>query len=253
MGKHLKNGRSKSGPPFVQLPWFMLDSLAWQSLTPQEVVLYLAVSRLYNGGNNGTLALSARDAAERCNISKNTVTKAFASLVDKGFLEIATQGGFSRKTRHASEWRLTAWQCNRTGALPSKGFMKWRPETAIEGKTRSQMRDTRSPDMGHSNPEQTENTPHGPKRGHRQSQNQPVTVPNEGTHIHSTMVGVSRIVGVAGRGAEPSNSAATRPASVTTASVERLICLPEKNGPRRSSDTALARSLETLERAVANG
>lgn len=256
--KHNSKGRSTSSPPFVNLPWFMFDSPAWQSLTPQEVVVYLAVARLYNGFNNGTLALSSRDTATRCKISRNTVTKVFSDLMAKGFLECATPGGFSRKTRHASEWRLTVWRCDKTGALPSKAFMKWRPETTPKEKTRSQMSARRVSDLSHSTEEQTENSPECPKWDTREGQNQAVTVPNEVPHIHLAMVGVSRIVGVAGRGAEPSNSAATRPASVTTASIERLECLPEKIGPARRAQIALERdrlaaSLETLQRAVANG
>jgi len=237
--KHTIKGRSKSGPPFVQLPWFMLDSEAWRALTPQQVAVYLDLARLYNGTNNGTLALSVRDAAERCRINKDTANKALATLETLGFTECATPGGFSRKARHATEWRLTLWRCDKTGALPSKAFMK-RREPVREEKTRSHLRPRRSPETGPSIPEQTENMAECPKRGDREGQKQSLTVPNEGTHIHSTMVGVSRIVGVAGRGAEPSNSAASRPAAGTTASVLHPKDLPKKIGPRSFEEKAVA-------------
>lgn len=233
-------GRSKSGPPFVQLPWFMLDSEAWRALTPQQVAVYIDLARLYDGKNNGRLALSVRDAAERCKINKDTANKALATLEAMGFTECASQGGFSRKVRHAAEWRLTLWRCDKSGALPSKAFMKWRPDAAPKEKTRSHLRPRRSPEMGQSASEQTENRPHCPKRGDREGQIEPLTVPNEGTHIHSTMVGVSRIVGVAGRGAEHSNSAETRPAARTTASVLHLKDLPKKIGPREFEEKAVA-------------
>jgi hypothetical protein len=36
-----------------------------------------------------------------------------------------TQGAFSRKSPHASEWRLTFNACDVTGELASKAFMHW--------------------------------------------------------------------------------------------------------------------------------
>ena len=32
------------------------------------------------------------------------------------------------KKRHASEWRLTAFGCDVTSALPTKDFMRWTPD-----------------------------------------------------------------------------------------------------------------------------
>jgi hypothetical protein len=245
--KHNSKGRSKSGPPFVQLPWFMLDSEAWQALTPQQVAVYLDLARNYDGSNNGTLALSVRDAARRCRINKDTANKALATLEAMGFTECATPGRFNQNDRRATEWRLTLWRCNKTGALPTKAFMKWRPPSGPERNTFPDERNSsshlgprRSPETGHQHPEQAERTLDCPKRGDRKGQNQPLTVPNEGTHIHSTMVGVSRIVGVAGRGAEPSNSAASRPASLTTGTVVRLPTLSQKIGPRAFGELAVA-------------
>jgi hypothetical protein len=36
-----------------------------------------------------------------------------------------TQGAFSRKSPHASEWRLTFNTCDVTGELAGKAFMRW--------------------------------------------------------------------------------------------------------------------------------
>jgi hypothetical protein len=44
--------------------------------------------------------------------------------VDFGFLEETRHGGLSRKTRVASEWRLTAFKCDLTGALKTNLFMQ---------------------------------------------------------------------------------------------------------------------------------
>lgn len=124
---HTRKGRSKTGDRFVCLRHFLMDSPAWLSLTPGARVVYLELLRRYNGSNNGYLGLSARDAAHLCRLNKDTVTRVISELREKGFIELVTPGGFSYKARHSAEYRLTAEICNRTGAPPSKAFMKWRP------------------------------------------------------------------------------------------------------------------------------
>ncbi|OYX72934.1 MAG: hypothetical protein B7Y81_04240 [Caulobacter sp. 32-67-35] len=132
---HNKKGRSKTGS-FVMLQRFMMDSPAWGDLTPAARSIYLEVAKLYNGRNNGFIALSVRDAAERCRVNKDTAAKSLALLQGHGFIECVTPGGFSRKIRHATEWRLSIERCDKTQALPTKAFMRWRPPPG-ECKTRS--------------------------------------------------------------------------------------------------------------------
>ena len=74
---HNSKGRSKGGGQFVMLTHFMLNSPAWGELTPAARAVYVELSRRYNGRNNGWLALSARDAADRCRVNKDTATRAF--------------------------------------------------------------------------------------------------------------------------------------------------------------------------------
>lgn len=145
MSRANKTGRSKGVGRFVQLPLFMLESVAWRDLSSQEQAAYLAVAMVYNGANNGCLAVSVRQVAERARVNKDTATKCVARLQALGFIECASPGGFSRKVRHAAEWRLTLYKCDRTNALPSKAFMKWRPENADHGPLVS---DSRSPRFG---------------------------------------------------------------------------------------------------------
>jgi hypothetical protein len=124
---HNNTGRSKT-ERFVRLPHFMLRSLAWRSLSPVATTVYVELAFLYNGSNNGRLALSARAAAERAHCSKNTAARAFAELVGKGFIERRSSGHFDRKTPHAAEYRLTLHHCDRLGERASNCFMRWNPD-----------------------------------------------------------------------------------------------------------------------------
>ena len=148
MASHNKTGRSKAGGPFVKLELFMLGSAAWAATSPQERALYIEVRRRFNGRNNGRIGLSVREGAELCRMNRDTVSKGFKALEEKGFLETVTPGGFSRKVRHSTEWRLTTDRCDVTGQPPSKAFMRWRPTVATENKTRSQIRAGAVPSNG---------------------------------------------------------------------------------------------------------
>jgi hypothetical protein len=124
--RHNHKGRS-TVEPFVRLPHYLLLSQAWRSLSPVARSVFVELMLIYNGSNNGRLALSARAAAERVGCSKNTAARAFTELRHKGFIDLCSQGHFDRKTPHAAEYRLTMHPCQRTGEPASKAFMRWRP------------------------------------------------------------------------------------------------------------------------------
>ncbi len=124
--RHNSKGRSTT-ERFVALPHWMLRSPAWRSLSPVARCVFIELAAIYNGSNNGFLALSARNAAERVGCSKNTAGRAIAELVCAGFVEVAQRGHFDRKTRHAAEYRLTLYECHRTGQRASRRFMNPRP------------------------------------------------------------------------------------------------------------------------------
>jgi hypothetical protein len=111
--------------PHVRLYSWLLNSPAYLSLSCPARALLVEVTRLYNGRNNGQIGLSVRRASERCNVARGTAQRAFVELQDRGFIELVTKGAFSRKSPHASEWRLTFNACDVTGELPSKKFMSW--------------------------------------------------------------------------------------------------------------------------------
>jgi len=98
---------------------------AWKSLKPQDRVVYIEIHRLYNGHNNGRLALSNRDVAKACNISKDTACKCFQRLIEKGFLNITYKGSYSVKTSKATEYAITIEGID--GKAATKDFASWRP------------------------------------------------------------------------------------------------------------------------------
>jgi hypothetical protein len=108
---------------YFQLHHYMLKTDAWKALSAAAVRVYIQIGSRYNGANNGKLAFSVRDAAAECNLAINTAMRALHDLVDLGFIEETRHGGLSKKTRIASEWRLTAFKCDLTGALKTCAFM----------------------------------------------------------------------------------------------------------------------------------
>lgn len=127
MPRHNQKGRSKAGGKFVQLHEWMMMTAAWKSLTPQERCVYVELLRLYNGANNGFLGLGVRAAAERARLHKDTASKCFAILVERGFIEATQLGQFNQNSRRSTEWRLTHLPCDRTRQAGSKAFVRWRP------------------------------------------------------------------------------------------------------------------------------
>ena len=94
--------------------------------------LEMELKELYNGSNNGELYLSVREAAKRLGIANNTASNAFKELEEKGFIIPKQKGHFKLKTRHATSWILTEFECG--GQAATKNFMRWKPES----KTRMQ-------------------------------------------------------------------------------------------------------------------
>jgi hypothetical protein len=108
---------------YFQVHHYMLKTGAWQALSASARAVYIQIGDRYNGGNNGKIAYSVRDAASECNLNKDTAGRALHELIDRGFIEETRHGGLSRKTRIASEWRLTAFRCDLTGAPKTCAFM----------------------------------------------------------------------------------------------------------------------------------
>ena len=129
--------RRHDGPNFIQLYRYLLDCPAYVSLSPCARAALIEVIRGYNGSNNGKIVLSVRTLADRLACNKDTACHALQELVDKGFIEPRIKGAFSRKFRHATEWRLNDRRCDATGARQSQAFLKWQGPEQPTAKSRT--------------------------------------------------------------------------------------------------------------------
>jgi hypothetical protein len=116
--RHKRKGKSK----FLLIEGYIIRSVAWQALTPNDKAAYLELKWRYDGKNNGRITLANRELADALQSSKDTARRALDSLVGKGFLVKAKASGFNVKSRAATEWRLTEYQCDVSGDLPVQGI-----------------------------------------------------------------------------------------------------------------------------------
>jgi hypothetical protein len=95
-----KRGKSLTKERFALVPVSVINSAAYRhaSLPARAVLIELAA--LYVGTNNGRLGLSVRQAATLLNCAKDTASRAFRELSNKGLIEAAYIGNFKAKVSH---------------------------------------------------------------------------------------------------------------------------------------------------------
>ncbi|MFA5041430.1 MAG: hypothetical protein WC464_07340 [Bdellovibrionales bacterium] len=114
MAKHRRteaNGRSAQ-EQFIALPYNMVKSDAWRSLSGSALKTLIELKSRFNGRNNGQLCLSYADASQKLRLGHATIGKAFKELQAKGFLRLVKRGHWYG--RKATEWAITdkQWQGN---------------------------------------------------------------------------------------------------------------------------------------------
>ncbi len=100
----------------------MLDCDAFRDLPGNAAKLLLRLATRYNGGNNGAISMSTREAAKEIKCSHNHAARCFHALEDAGFVLATQKGAFSWKKRQATTWRLTWLEAN--GESATKEFMR---------------------------------------------------------------------------------------------------------------------------------
>ena len=109
-----------------------METDAFRALNPHETRVLLELYALYNGYNNGYLFLSCREAAQRCNMSKNTANKAFHRLIALGFIRRRADEPENYNLREATHWILTEHDFGTRSA--TKDFISWRPDQNLESR-----------------------------------------------------------------------------------------------------------------------
>jgi hypothetical protein len=112
---------------FVQVFGWEMDLPAWRFMSCYGRCLLIELRRLYNGGNNGRIGLSVRQAAELLGCNKNTAQRIFKELVEKGWIAPSVKGAFEWKARHATTWRLTDKAVAFGIDQPTKEYARWQP------------------------------------------------------------------------------------------------------------------------------
>lgn len=103
--RHNRAGRSKDR--FAMVRHDMVKSPAYRRLSPTARAIWIEILCRYNGQNNGDIPLSCREVGQLVGVSKNTASKAFQELLDKGFVRIGQDSSFTLKTRLSRRWALT--------------------------------------------------------------------------------------------------------------------------------------------------
>lgn len=127
--------RKRRGPAteaHVRLYAHETRSPAWQTLEPDARALLVELRALFQPSQGNVVYLSIREAERRLNIGQRRVQRAFDALLARGWITVHEPGGFTRKMRHATAYRLENEPGAAPGAKPSKAYMRWQPRTSDE-------------------------------------------------------------------------------------------------------------------------
>lgn len=130
-----KRGRSEGVSPFVQFPWWMMETPAFHLLSADSKVTLLYLAKRFYGHNNGQIGFGVRSGGfvrwrpgqpdtELRDVplfSKTRQHRALCEVQAFGFAMVAKESSFGQK-RLAREWRLTWLPCD--GKPPTKDFMR---------------------------------------------------------------------------------------------------------------------------------
>ena len=104
--KHSDHRADLRGKPFIGLPAAVLYSPAYARLSPMARAVLLEILARFCGYNNGDIAVSYRQLAERLSTSNyRRISAAIVELVSLGFVDVAAEGNW--KPRLARRYRLT--------------------------------------------------------------------------------------------------------------------------------------------------
>lgn len=100
-----KKGTGRDAGGFIALPWSVLDSAAYQSLSHPAKALLLEFARQYVRDNNGKLLCSINHLKPRGWTSKDVITRAKRELLDAGLIFETCKGARPNK----ASWYAVTW------------------------------------------------------------------------------------------------------------------------------------------------
>ena len=128
-----QHGRSEGQPRFILLPYWMLETAAFLSLTPAEVCVLLFLLKRFDGSNNGKIGFGVRSGCfvplqgtgklvdRRIPVTRSGIGRALEALQAFGFIACTQPATFNQK-RLTREWRLTWLRCD--GQVPTSEFAR---------------------------------------------------------------------------------------------------------------------------------
>lgn len=115
--KRWKHTGRASGPSYIGIPHFVLESPQWAAMEPLALKLLMELARQYRGNNNGDLSATLAMLKDRGWRSKDTLTSRLKALQRDGWIIQTRQGG-----RHAgcSLFAVTWWNIDECGGKHSE-------------------------------------------------------------------------------------------------------------------------------------
>ena len=128
-----RTGKRPEEGQYAPMPYAILKSPAWRSLSGAAIKVFFELHSRFNGGNNGRIHLSMNEAATALGLGKATVQRAFAELQEKGFISLEKAGNWYGRMAH--EWRLTTkpMQDAKGKVAPTNDWRAWRSEKTERG------------------------------------------------------------------------------------------------------------------------
>ena len=79
-GKVNRTGRNKKPSKYLLLPYSILQHAAWRNQSGAAIKVLLEMCTRYNGGNNGKLVLSHREAKSALGMGNSSISRALIEL-----------------------------------------------------------------------------------------------------------------------------------------------------------------------------
>ena len=127
--RKLRGQGKTGGPTFMQFFHYLKRSTSYHGLSPIARALLIEIFDRYNGGNNGMIVLSVREAQYELNCGPATVCRAMREIDDAGLARPTMVGAW--RGRHATEWRLMWRVCDKTRELPRRDWIERKPYAEV--------------------------------------------------------------------------------------------------------------------------